>query len=134
MHMPRRRGRLRVAWCGLAQPAYARTNERSARDAGLFSFGEAIMTKYEIMALMMRKKGQVAENPFTIAARLATCLESLSERLSDGEREELIQIGGAIYQLGVDECKQVVPLEDLFPACENWPFPNPDRGGFRHER
>ena len=92
------------------------------------------MTKYEIMALMMRKKGQVAGNPFTIAARLATCLEPLSERLSDGELEELVHIGGAIYQLGVDECKQAVPLEDLLPAVENWPFPNPDRGGFRHER
>lgn len=90
------------------------------------------MTKYEIMALFMRKENQFEGDPFTIAAKLASCLEPLAERLHDEELAELIQIGSAIYQYGIDECKQAVPLEDLFPACENWPVPHPDRGGFRH--
>lgn len=92
------------------------------------------MTKFEIMALIMRKESQFEGDAFTIAAKLATCLETLSERLRDEEMAELIQVGGAIYQLGVEQCKQPVPLEDLFPACENWPSPHPDRGGFRHLR
>lgn len=90
------------------------------------------MTKYEIMALFMRKENQFEGEPFTIAAKLASCLEPLAERLHDEELAELIQIGSAIYQYGIDECKQAVPLEDLFPACENWPVPHPDHGGFRH--
>jgi hypothetical protein len=90
------------------------------------------MTKFEIMALIMRKESQFEGDAFTIAAKLATCLEPLSERLRDDELAELIQIGGAIYRNGVEESKQDVPLEDLFPACENWPSPHPDRGGFRH--
>jgi len=90
------------------------------------------MTKFEIMALIMRKENQFEGDPFTIAAKLASCLELASERLRDEELAELIQVGGAIYQLGVEQSKQSVPLEDLFPACENWPGPHPARGGFRH--
>ncbi|HEY0846402.1 MAG TPA: hypothetical protein VGE12_13620 [Noviherbaspirillum sp.] len=90
------------------------------------------MTKFEIMALIMRKENQFEGDPFTVSAKLAACLEPLSERLSDEELAELIQIGGAIYQFGVEQSRQSVPVEDLFPACENWPVPNPDRGGFRH--
>ena len=92
------------------------------------------MTKFEIMAMIMRKENQFEGDPFTVAAKLASCLEKLCERLHDEELAELIQIGGAIYKIGVEEFKQAVPLEDLFPACENWPGPNPDRGGFRHRR
>ncbi|RZI44179.1 hypothetical protein EGT07_01760 [Herbaspirillum sp. HC18] len=90
------------------------------------------MTKFEIMALMMRKESQFEGGAFTIAAKLATCLEPLSERLRDDELAELVQIGGAIYHFGVEQGKESVPLEDLFPACENWPFPQPESGGFRH--
>ena len=90
------------------------------------------MTKFEIMALIMRKENQFEGDAFAIAARLATCLEPLSERLQDDEMANLIQIGGAIYRFGEEQCKQSVPLEDLFPACENWPRPHPGRGGFRH--
>ncbi len=90
------------------------------------------MTKYEIMALIMRKESQFDGDPFTVAAKLASCLEPLSERLCDEELAELIQIGSAVYQYGIDECKQSVPIEDLFPACENWPVPLPTRSGFRH--
>lgn len=90
------------------------------------------MTKFEIMALMMRNENRFEGEPFMVAAKLASCLELLSERLGDEEVADLIQIGGAIYQFGVDDSKQTVPLEDLFPACENWPVPNPGRGGFRH--
>jgi hypothetical protein len=96
------------------------------------SLGVLIMTKFEIMALIMRKESQFEGDAFTIAAKLATCLEPLSERLEDDELAELIQIGGAIYHFGVEQYKDSVPLEDLFPACENWPCPHPDRGGFRH--
>lgn len=90
------------------------------------------MTKYEIMALIMRKECQFEGDAFTLAAKLATCLEGISGQLRDEELAELIQIGAAIYQQGVEESGQPVPLEDLFPACENWPLPKPERGGFRH--
>lgn len=89
------------------------------------------MTKYEIMALIMRKESQLEGDAFALSARLATCLEPLSERLRDDELAELIQIGGGIYRIGTEECKQEVPIEDLFPACENWPSPNPGRSGYR---
>lgn len=90
------------------------------------------MSKYEIMALIMRKECQFEGDAFTLAAKLATCLESASEHLRDEELAELIQIGGAIYHQGVADAGEPVPLEDLFPACENWPLPSPQRGGFRH--
>lgn len=91
------------------------------------------MTKYEIIALMMRGENQFEGNPFTVAAKLASCLEALSDRLLDEELAQLIQIGGAIYQHGVEEYKRQVGPEDLFPACENWPTPNPARSGFRRD-
>jgi len=90
------------------------------------------MTKFEIMALIMRKENQFEGDAFTLAAKLATCLEPLLDRLQDEEIAELLQIGGGLYQLGIEQCKQSVPLEDLFPACENWPGPYPGRSGFRH--
>lgn len=99
---------------------------------GTPSLGVSIMTKFEIMALIMRKESQFEGDAFTIAAKLATCLAPLSERLQDDELAELIQIGGAIYQFGIGQYKDSIPLKDLFPACENWPCPQPDRGGFRH--
>ena len=90
------------------------------------------MTKFEIMALIMRKESQFEGDAFTIAAKLATCLEPLSECLRDDELAEFIQIGGAIYRNGVEQNRQAVPLEDLFPACDNWPNPPLDRNGIRH--
>ena len=84
------------------------------------------------MALIMRKESQFEGDAFALAAKLATCLEPLSERLHDEELAELIRIGGAIYRIGAEDCKQDVPLEDLFPACENWPAPSLDRGGYRN--
>jgi hypothetical protein len=91
------------------------------------------MTKFEIMALMMRKEYQFEGDAFTLAAKLASCLEPISDRLRDGELAELVQIGAAMYRRGVDECGQAVPPEDLFPACESWPAPNPHRDGFLHQ-
>ena len=90
------------------------------------------MTKYEIMAMIMRNENRFGSNPFTVAAKLASCLEILSDRLQDEELAQLIQIGGAIYQYGIEEYKQPVALEDLFPASENWPAPTPTRNAFRH--
>ncbi|HYD63602.1 MAG TPA: hypothetical protein VEC35_24820 [Noviherbaspirillum sp.] len=92
------------------------------------------MTKFEIMALMMRKEYQFEGDAFTLAAKLASCLEPISDRLRDDELAELVQVGAAIYRRGVDEYGRSVPPEDLFPACENWPVPNPNRDGFRHHR
>lgn len=92
------------------------------------------MTKYEIMAMIMRNENRFPGNPFTVSAKLAACLEPLSDRLSDEDLAQLIQIGGAIYQYGIDECEQAVELEDLFPACENWPVPHPARSGFHHRK
>lgn len=89
------------------------------------------MTKFEIMTLIMRKESQLDGDAFAIAARLATCLEPLSERLQDEELAELIQVGGAIYRFGVEQYKHAVPLEDIFPACENWPRPHRGHGSPR---
>lgn len=91
------------------------------------------MTKFEIMALITRNENRFEGDPFMVAAKLASCLEPLTERLADEELAELIQIGGAIYQFGVDESEQPVPLEDLFSACEGWPVPGPERGTFRRK-
>lgn len=91
------------------------------------------MTKFEIMALMMRKEAQFEGDAFTLAAKLASCLEPISDSLRDDELAELVQIGAAIYRRGIDECGQAVALVDLFPACENWPVPHPHRDGLpRH--
>lgn len=90
------------------------------------------MTKYEIMALAMRTEHQFKAEGISIAARIAAWIEANQTKLRDEEIAELIQIAGAVYQLGVNECGQAVPLEDLFPAHENWPEgPVPTRGGFR---
>lgn len=91
------------------------------------------MTKFEIMALITRNENRFEGDPFTVAAKLASCLEPLADRLADKELAELIQIGGAIYQFGLDENRQPIPLEDLFPACENWPVPAPERSAFRRQ-
>jgi len=88
------------------------------------------MTKYEILALMINE-AQFEGNPFTIAAKLATCLEPLADRLSDEELAELVQIGGAIFHFGVNDYKRSIALEDIFPAVENWPVPSPTRKGVR---
>lgn len=90
------------------------------------------MTKYEITALMMRKESRFEGDAFAVAAKLATCVETLADRLDQDELKQLISIGSAIYCMGADECKQEVSLEDLFPACENRPAPNSARGGFHH--
>ncbi|OWW18235.1 hypothetical protein AYR66_02420 [Noviherbaspirillum denitrificans] len=90
------------------------------------------MTKFEIMALMMRKESQFEGDGVTIAAKLAACLEPLSGRMRDSDLAQLIQIGSAIYHVGAEQCEEIVPIEDLFPACESWPFPYPHRTGCRH--
>lgn len=105
-----------------------------ARIMRCFHLWSVIMTKYEIMAMMMCNENRFAGDPYTVTAKLAACLETFSDRLSEENLAQLIQIGGAIYQYGIDECKQPVDLEDLFPACENWPVPNPARSGFRNRK
>lgn len=91
-----------------------------------------MMDKYQILALMMRAENQFDADMFTLAAMLAEQIETVSERLSDQDVARLIQVGGALYRLGVEKYGAAVELEDLFPACENWPAPHPHRGGFRH--
>jgi hypothetical protein len=94
---------------------------------------EHVMTKYEIMALAMRTENQCEGEGIGIAAKIAAWLELAEPRLRDEEIAELIRLVGAVYQIGVKECGQAVPLEDLFPAQENWPEgPVPTRSGFRH--
>lgn len=94
---------------------------------------ENAMTKYEIMALAMRTENQFDVGGISIAARIAAWIEAVEPKLGDEEIAELIQLAGAAYRIGVKECGQGVPLEDLFPAYENWPEgPVPTRGGFRH--
>ena len=80
------------------------------------------MTKYEIMAHIMREDIQFEGEPFTVAAKLASCLEPLSMSLQDHEFAELLQICGAIYRLGINQQSHAPPLEELFPACDKWPL------------
>lgn len=91
------------------------------------------MNKYEIMSLMMRGENQrIHADLYSIAALLAEQLAKVSDKLSAQEIDRFIQIGGAVYHAGVNEFGAAVPVEDLFPAEENWPEgPCPERGGFR---
>lgn len=85
------------------------------------------MTMYEIMALIMRKKSRFEGDAFAVAA---TCIESLAHRLNQDEPEQLISTGGAIYCMEADDCKQEVPLENLFPAWKIGRLPIPHATGF----
>jgi hypothetical protein len=89
------------------------------------------MTKYEIMAMIMHNQAQFDADPFTVTAKLAVCLERISELIADEDLAELIQIGAAIYRFGAEKYKREIPLEELLPACENWPVPIPRRQGNR---
>lgn len=90
------------------------------------------MDKYQILALMTREENQLDADPFALAASLAQELGMLSERLKEEELLRLIRIGGAIYRIGVEKFGTAVEMEDLFPACDNWPYgPHPHRSGFR---
>jgi hypothetical protein len=92
------------------------------------------MNKYQIMALMMREDHQVLDTDlFSTSAVLAERLAGISTRLSEQEMDAFINIGAAIYRAGLNEFGAGVPVEDLFPANENWPDgPCPERSGFRN--
>lgn len=92
------------------------------------------MDKYQIMALMMRSEHQVIDaNFYGLSAVMADKLAAVSDKLSDAELDSFIRIGAAIYRAGMNEFGARVPVEDLFPANENWPDgPQPGRSGFRH--
>lgn len=91
------------------------------------------MTKYEIMALAMRAENQCEAEGVDVAVKIAAWLESAEPRLRDKEVADLIRLAGAVYRIGVQECGQAVPLEDLFAAQDNWPDgPVPMLDGFRH--
>jgi hypothetical protein len=92
------------------------------------------MDKYQIMALMMREDHQVLHTDlYSISALMAERLAGIADRLSDSEMDTFIDIGAAVYRAGLSEFGTSVPVEDLFPASENWPNgPCPERGGFRN--
>jgi hypothetical protein len=91
------------------------------------------MNKYQIVALMMRAEHQVIDtDPFSLAAMLAEQLAKVSDRLNEQEMDRFVKIGAAVYRAGLTEFGSGVPVEDLFPANENWPNgPQPGRSGFR---
>lgn len=92
------------------------------------------MDKYQILALMMRSEHQCLDaNLYSLSALFADRLARVADRLTEEELNRFIEIGAAIYHAGLDEFGTGVPLEDLFPANENWPFgPPPGSGGFRN--
>lgn len=92
------------------------------------------MDKYQILALMMREENEVIDaDLYTVCAILADRLAAASDRLNAEEMTAFVQVGAAIYRHGMAEFGSAVPIEDLFPANENWPNgPRPGRGGFRH--
>jgi hypothetical protein len=94
------------------------------------------MTKEQILSLMMRQEHQVIDTDlYSLAALLAERLALISESLDEGALNRFIDIGAAIYRHGLGEFREGVPVEDLFPASENWASgPQPDAGGFRNSQ
>jgi hypothetical protein len=92
------------------------------------------MDKFQVLALMMREENEVMDaNLYTVCAMLADRLSMISDRLSEEEMMAFVQVGAVVYRHGMAEFGSAVPIEDLFPANENWPSgPCPGRGGFRH--
>ncbi|TFW10355.1 hypothetical protein E4K72_01335 [Oxalobacteraceae bacterium OM1] len=78
------------------------------------------MTKYEIMAMAMGTENQFEADGVGVAARIAAWLEATEWKLRDEEVADLIRLTGAVYRLGVNEGRQGVVVEDLFPVQENW--------------
>jgi hypothetical protein len=79
------------------------------------------MDKYQILSLMMRKEHQVIDaDLYTLSALMAERLADVSDKLNEAEIYGLVDIGGAIYRRGLVEFGDGVPVDDLFPAAENW--------------
>jgi hypothetical protein len=79
------------------------------------------MDKRQILSLMMRKEHQVIDaNLYSLSALMAKELADVSHKLNQGELYRLIDIGAAIYRHGLIEFGAGVPVDDLFPAWENW--------------
>lgn len=79
------------------------------------------MDKFQILSLMMRKEHQFIDaDLYSISALLADALADVSDKLNHAEVFRLVDIGAAIYRHGVQEFGEGVPLDDLFPASENW--------------
>lgn len=94
------------------------------------------MTKQQALSLMMRHENQVVEGDlYTVTALMAEALADVSEQLDDRHVDRFINIGAAIFRHGLDEFKQGVEVEDLFPARDNWPNGPPrGSGGYRKEK
>jgi hypothetical protein len=90
------------------------------------------MTKQELLSLMMRQENRVIDpDLYTTAALLAETVAATAKTLDPKTLDRFVRIGAAIYAHGLDEFKDPVPVEDLFPASENWPRPSTARAGFR---
>ncbi|MES2537330.1 MAG: hypothetical protein V4632_15810 [Pseudomonadota bacterium] len=79
------------------------------------------MDKFQVLSLMMRKDNQIIDaDLYSISALMADALADVSGKLNQQEIYRLIDIGAAIYRHGLQEFGAGVPMDDLFPACENW--------------
>jgi hypothetical protein len=77
------------------------------------------MDKQHILS-RFEKEAAALENcdPFSLASLFAERLSMLSDRLTEDEFEELIRIGAGIFQYGIRECGESIPVDDLLPAKE----------------
>jgi hypothetical protein len=96
---------------------------------------EFFMTKQHALSLMMRHENHVVEaDLYTVAALMAETIADVSDQLDDRQVDRFINIGAAIYRHGLNEFKEGVEVEDLFPAKDNWPNGRPrGAGGFRKD-
>lgn len=93
------------------------------------------MTKQEILSLMMREENRVINaDLYSLTAELAAAVAEASSQLDHATVARFVRVGAALYAHGLDEFKNPVRVEDLFPARENWPGPCPGRAGFRKRR
>jgi hypothetical protein len=77
------------------------------------------MSKYSIMALMMREENATTEvDDCNFAAEMAELLTAISSKLTADEMEFFIRAGAKIYSSGVEKSGTEISLSDLFPAEE----------------
>jgi hypothetical protein len=94
-----------------------------------------LMTKQEMLSLMMRSdRRSIDTDLYSLAALFAERLALVADKLTADEIDAFIDIGAALYSHGKAEFGESVPVEDMFPARDDWQLgPEAERSGFRHE-